>query len=364
MKIEKLLSLLLPMITIFLSSTSISALKPPPELRKSTVSQIAQRIHKEYGMSTLELIQEIPNSYETSKNRAQHFAASTAINIPLTRTKNDRHSQQPNSKAKENINTQTSSNVSEIDIAKTIIEAYRKNKTGNYNWKLIFIHAFGGSINGKSSTTLSKTTNTNFYIGVVTIAEQYIYSISNGKDHENAIKYASIHGKAEMLFARALKLCRVKVKPYTIIKPSNKPNILAKPTGKRTIVHYKKPSSDNIRALIRENEAADILAIQGYVVEQNPKTIGIKNPDYLIEGMIFDCYSPQPETRIKNVYRHIRRKVQSGQTNRIILNLFDWNNNSNDIEALKGQFNEKPINGLIEVKMIDKYCRIINIFPK
>src|SRR5579884_79442 len=57
------------------------------------------------------------------------------------------------------------------------------------------------------------------------------------------------------------------------------------------------------RALLREQESAIALAHAGYLVVINPKISpeeiqkGIRpnaNPDYRIEGILFDCYSPEP----------------------------------------------------------------------
>ncbi|WP_218031493.1 CdiA C-terminal domain-containing protein [Paenibacillus kobensis] len=79
--------------------------------------------------------------------------------------------------------------------------------------------------------------------------------------------------------------------------PSSSSDSASKPSGTKTKVNYNDPDKDNIRALERENEAAEILAKNGYKVEQNPNVPNTtKNPDYKIEGKIFDCYSPKPTT--------------------------------------------------------------------
>ncbi|ADZ82159.1 CdiA C-terminal domain-containing protein [Cellulosilyticum lentocellum] len=149
----------------------------------------------------------------------------------------------------------------------------------------------------------------------------------------------------------------------TKVHPSKQPNIAAEPVGSRTKINYSDPDLDNIRALTRENEAADTLAKQGYVVEQNPKVPGNKNPDYLIEGEIFDCYSPQKGTSVRNIASGISNKVETGQTNRIILNLDDWHGNGGNLDDLVTQLNEWPIEGLEEVKIINQYHEVINIYP-
>ncbi len=148
---------------------------------------------------------------------------------------------------------------------------------------------------------------------------------------------------------------------YTM--PSQSPNILATPNGTKTKVNYNDPELDNIRSLIRENEAAETLAQAGYKIEQNPKVPGTKNPDYLIENKIFDCYSPREGTSVRNIASSITRKIDSGQTNRIILNLDDWHGGGGDIDEIIKQLNEWSIPGLKEVKVINHYHEIIDIYP-
>ena len=84
--------------------------------------------------------------------------------------------------------------------------------------------------------------------------------------------------------------------------------------------------------MIRENEATETIARNGYSIEQNPIVEGTtRNPDYSIEGEIFDCYSPAKNTKIRNIASTIEEKViEKGQANRVVLNLDDWNGNIND----------------------------------
>ena len=145
--------------------------------------------------------------------------------------------------------------------------------------------------------------------------------------------------------------------------PSQNPDILAKPGGTKTKINYNDPDLDNIRSLIRENEAAEILAKNGYKVEQNPKLPGSKNPDYMIENKVFDCYSPKDGTSVRNIASNIAKKIDSGQTDRIILNLDDWHGSGGNINELINQLNTWPIVGLKEVKVINHYHEVINIYP-
>ncbi|MER7166040.1 hypothetical protein ABT336_08195 [Micromonospora sp. NPDC000207] len=109
-----------------------------------------------------------------------------------------------------------------------------------------------------------------------------------------------------------------------------------------------------------ENECADTVADNGYRVHQNPtrQEVGTsrertgdsgspdKDPDYLIEGHVFDCYSPQATTSARNIWAQVQEKIDDGQTQRVTLNLTDWRG---DPTALHRQFDSWPIDGLKEL---------------
>ena len=86
---------------------------------------------------------------------------------------------------------------------------------------------------------------------------------------------------------------------YTKIEPSLPKE--SKPNGQ-----YSPP---NNRGLTRQNETADLFSREGYNVQMLEEIdggngYGLKpnsNPDYLIEGEAFDCYSPEANTSIKNI---------------------------------------------------------------
>lgn len=96
-------------------------------------------------------------------------------------------------------------------------------------------------------------------------------------------------------------------------------------------------------------------------IKQNPKVKDItRNPDYRIEGEIFDCYAPAGNTKVRNVANTIEEKVvKKGQANRVVLNLDDW---LGDIELLKKQLIDYPIEGLEEVLVI-KDGNVVSIYP-
>jgi len=109
----------------------------------------------------------------------------------------------------------------------------------------------------------------------------------------------------------------------------------------------------------RENESADLLAQNGYKIKQNPDTLpNGKNPDFEIEGKVFDNLAPD-SSNIDQIRKGISNKVNSGQTERIVLNLDDSPFNPSDISDL---LTRKPKEGLLEVIGI-KNGEITQIFP-
>jgi hypothetical protein len=141
-------------------------------------------------------------------------------------------------------------------------------------------------------------------------------------------------------------------------QPSRTPNPNAEPDGTPTRIRDNE-SPENKLALQRENESAQILARKGYQVEQNPSTPGDKNPDYRIEGEIFDNYAPT-SGNARNIADTIEDKVTSGQADRIVLNLTDSNV---DLDRMRAQLRDWPIEGLKEVKVIDKNGNVVDLYP-
>lgn len=116
-------------------------------------------------------------------------------------------------------------------------------------------------------------------------------------------------------------------------------------------------SAENIRSLQRENEGAAILSKNGYHVEQNPVTPGVKNPDYKINGEVFDNIAPKTNS-VRNIYDRALEKVNSGQTNNVVINLADTKASVSDLQK---QFSDWPIKGLDKVIVIDQSGKPIRI---
>ncbi|MFV2113541.1 hypothetical protein ACFHW0_14530 [Micromonospora sp. LOL_025] len=126
------------------------------------------------------------------------------------------------------------------------------------------------------------------------------------------------------------------------------------------------------RALELENECAETIADRGYRIHQNPTKLEIaagrlsagdtgdpdKTPDYLIEGHVFDCYSPTPPKTVRGVWAAVSEKVEKGQTQRVVLNLEDW---TGDLAALQKQFDDWPVPRLEELVAVQRSGVIVQI---
>ncbi|MFC4109922.1 CdiA C-terminal domain-containing protein [Micromonospora zhanjiangensis] len=124
-----------------------------------------------------------------------------------------------------------------------------------------------------------------------------------------------------------------------------------------------------------ENECADKVAGNGFRVHQNPTRQEVasarrdtgdtgkpeKAPDFLIEGHVFDCYAPTAPVPARAVWSAVERKVEAEQTQRVMLNLHDW---QGDIAALHKQFDDWPIAGLKELAAVTRSGAIIQIVRK
>ncbi len=97
------------------------------------------------------------------------------------------------------------------------------------------------------------------------------------------------------------------------------------PNGSKPKGEYTKGDSHGVK---KENETADFLANKGYEIKMLNEVNGgnghgikaTSNPDFLIEGKVFDCYAPTPNTKTDNVLRTITSKTKT-QAERIVLNV-------------------------------------------
>ncbi|MFJ2605657.1 putative T7SS-secreted protein [Streptomyces sp. NPDC087425] len=142
-------------------------------------------------------------------------------------------------------------------------------------------------------------------------------------------------------------------------KPSGEPDLDAQPRGKPESLS-KNDDAETVRAKGREVHSAETLSKQGYDVEQSPGTMpnGTK-PDFRIEGQIFDNYAPTSGSP-RSIWTAVEKKVDKGQTERVVLNLGDSNA---DLGALRQQFHNWPKEGLKEVLVIDREGNIVHLYP-
>jgi hypothetical protein len=158
-------------------------------------------------------------------------------------------------------------------------------------------------------------------------------------------------------------------RPWSV-KPSLKPDENNKPAGIAEQIS-KNTGEEEVRGVKRENEAAITLAKDGYFVEQKPQLTDMdrnnnpwfnekKKPDYKIEGEIFDCYSPAKNTSAQNILSYIKeKKVDYGQTRRIVLNLDDSNIS---LDELRTELQKSPILNLQQIIVV-KDGKATPLFP-
>ncbi|WP_017690453.1 WXG100 family type VII secretion target [Paenibacillus sp. PAMC 26794] len=97
----------------------------------------------------------------------------------------------------------------------------------------------------------------------------------------------------------------------------------SKPTGNHGV--------GDSHGIKKQNETADFLAEQGYEIKMLDEInggngYGIKatsNPDFLIHGKVFDCYSPKEDANVDNILRNIATKTKT-QAERIVVNLDEF----------------------------------------
>jgi len=145
--------------------------------------------------------------------------------------------------------------------------------------------------------------------------------------------------------------------------PSGKPHPGNRPTGPKAVPRPRDKDPVNVRSLRLENEAAVTLAKSGYVIEQKPpRTDGKPEADYLMEGKKFDCYAPTTG-RAFNIWSYVRKeKVEKGQTDRVIISI-DAPDVHASVDDIRRQFQDNPMPGLAEAKVIAPGGAIIDIYP-
>ncbi|GGS23024.1 hypothetical protein [Actinokineospora fastidiosa] len=144
----------------------------------------------------------------------------------------------------------------------------------------------------------------------------------------------------------------------THTRPSGQPDPNAKPGGTPTDTSTGSPKQREGHRI--ENDTATILARAGYRISQNTGekgANGTSDPDYNIEGRLWDCYAPSSDNR-NSLRSELRDKVKK-QSGSIVINM---ERSPMTVEEMKAIL--PHVRGLQEVKIIDKNGTIIDAFPQ
>lgn len=141
-------------------------------------------------------------------------------------------------------------------------------------------------------------------------------------------------------------------------QPSGQPDPNATPGGTPTNTEAGSPKQQEGHRI--ENDSATILARAGYKINQNTGEKGVNgtsDPDYNMEGKLWDCYAPNSDKR-DNVRGELRDKVKK-QSGSIVINMERSPMSVDEMKALLPH-----VKGLEEAKIIDKNGNIIDAFPQ
>ncbi|CAG9257945.1 tRNA nuclease CdiA-2 [Burkholderia diffusa] len=113
--------------------------------------------------------------------------------------------------------------------------------------------------------------------------------------------------------------------------------------------------ADQVRAVQRQNEAAQILADHGLDVEQLPNSgLPGANPDLKINGQVADVYSPTTKN-LQTIWDNVSKKVQT-QASNVVINLADSPLSGTDV----AQFLQRnPVAGMNTVTLIKNGAVIV-----
>jgi hypothetical protein len=151
------------------------------------------------------------------------------------------------------------------------------------------------------------------------------------------------------------------------------------PIGKWETVKENEKRPEQKVAIRLQNAALAALARAGYKVILQPtetrgrdgerllnreqqKRLGLTpgtNPDAVIEGRVFDVYSPESQTGL-GVHGGIQKKIEEGQAHRLVVNL---GRTSVTREEVVRYLRDYPITDLKEVKIIDREGIITDYVP-
>ena len=189
-------------------------------------------------------------------------------------------------------------------------------------------------------------------IGIVNLFDEF------GKASQNLAKY----GVTDSTIINKLQV------DYVLAKSSSK--IITEPVSKSSTTLRGiagTPDPNDPRPIERQNEAAHLFADKGFDVEMLPDSpngngYGLLDdscPDYLINGQAFDCYSPDKNTSVRNIWSTVKGKTET-QARRIVINFDDSNKT---LTELIKQFHTWDISTLDELFVV-KDGEIIRVILK
>ena len=199
-----------------------------------------------------------------------------------------------------------------MDLGKDVLEVI--GQTGGSQRMLAEFVLRNGDDVAKSVVNLASKEGT---IGIVNLFDEF------GKSSQKLAAYgitdSNIINKLQTDYILAKTSSRIITEPV-----STSPTVLRGVAGI--------PDPNDPRPIERQNEAAQLFADKGYDIEMLPDSpsgngYGLLNdscPDYLINGQPFDCYSPDKNTSVRNIWTTVKGKTET-QARRIVINFNDSN---------------------------------------
>ena len=101
------------------------------------------------------------------------------------------------------------------------LEVYRESRTGEYDWRKILIKTLGGGLKGALAASPLKPLATGIGVGATGAIDDYLYCLTCGETHEQALRSAAINGPIEGVTTGGLKFIGNAV--ASKVKARNKP---------------------------------------------------------------------------------------------------------------------------------------------
>ncbi len=137
-----------------------------------------------------------------------------------------------------------------------------------------------------------------------------------------------ILGKTDVIFGNG-------VVPECSIVPSSAKISPSMQKGSKPSGNYAKEINEQFK---KQNETADLFASEGYDIKMLDEVAGGNgygifegsNPDFLIEGKVFDCYTPGRTTAVNTIIHEMSNKTKKQAPN-IVLNLDLYEGNTGEL---------------------------------